>query len=483
MVSRLTFACLWYIGLLSVIGQSLYSHIQTGHNTYGRSSLLESWIQQHPPSYTSILMLCGLYLFAEVSQRLCKPKESLPNDNTTIHKEKSTRNSHVIIAAHKSGDSLGKSLPTILRSFPMANIWVAENGNDERDDGDTRNVCIEYGVQYRYYPIANKTNALLKTAIEIRDRHPSCEYVVLLDDDTEFVDTFYIRRDLFEDRMTMGYCCGITINKSEKYNLWEHLIDYEYRTISYRNELKSVRSTIMFCHGIVCVYDIDKMIEIYSKNACLPHGLPFGEDSWAGLDARMAGYKLKQDNQNIVRTYCPKQLFSWCSGIHRVQGFGASSIFKQRALRWYLSWPRRIPGEIALLLTYDTGSWFGNISYRFDIAWYFLITILSCSWLFYLLKISFTTQAWELYGILHGGLFGTTLLCSIIRYSGFPVSLREGVRWSTIVLAPIMNIITCFLMGTSFVISILYYIPLVRSDYKKLYMNTQRHKLYIEVPA
>ena len=45
--------------------------------------------------------------------------------------------------------------------------------------------------------------------------------VVLLDDDTELENDFFIRHDLLEDPCVGGYCVGIAINRSPQFNIWE----------------------------------------------------------------------------------------------------------------------------------------------------------------------------------------------------------------------------------------------------------------------
>ena len=259
-----------------------------------------------------------------------------------IQREQNFSNLAVIIPVHKPSDEFYDTLCHNFRIFEN-NIWVAENDNNLQRNYDLQQYCQSYGIHYRHYPIANKANSILETVREIKQKHSHIENILLLDDDTLLQNNFFIRKDLLEDSTVAGYCCSIGINKSDKFNIWEHLIDFEYRTISIRNRSRNY-STLKFLHGIICVYKIDSLLDIYKWNCCLPGGLPFGEDAFAGLQARMIGYKMKHDSQNTVLTYCPNKLFN--IGAQRTQGYGASSIFKQRVLRWYLSWPRRFFHEI-----------------------------------------------------------------------------------------------------------------------------------------
>ena len=44
--------------------------------------------------------------------------------------------------------------------------------------------------------------------------------------------------------------------------------------------------TLKFLHGIICIYKIDALIELFKWSVCNPGGLPFGEDAFAGIQAK-----------------------------------------------------------------------------------------------------------------------------------------------------------------------------------------------------
>jgi hypothetical protein len=272
-----------------------------------------------------------------------------------------------------------------------------------------------------------------------------------------------VRYDLLHQALVAGYCVGITIDRKPPWNMWEALVDFEYRSISYRNQTKP---TLAFIHGICAVYRPRTMVTFFSKLCTLPHGLPFGEDAFVGIDLRMAGYKMLQDNHNIVKTYCPRNIISLRG---RGQGFGASSLWKQRVMRWYLSWPRRLPAELALVLAYDTGSWFGNIRYRIEAVWYGFIMFVSSTWVLHIAYILTHKNTYTDFMILHGALSGTALTSAVIRFVGFSPALREGVNPLIVLLVPLMNLTVCLLMCASLVVSVVYYIPWKRIDYHRCF--------------
>ena len=418
------------------------------------------------------LAACSVYLLVEVLQlalaRAAPSASARPEDGPD--QRSANRDTHVIIAAHMAHGSLTRTLPSVLAAFMPHQVWVADNGH--APCLATERLCTDLGVRYRFYDRPNKTYALYRVAKEIDEEHTHVTSVMLLDDDTHLDPSFQIRPDLLERPLVAGYCVGIAVDKKPPYNLWEHAIDFEYRTISYRNGWKAERGTIHFLHGICAVYNLRRMLVVFSKLCTLPDGLPFGEDSFAGLDFRLAGYRLLQDNSNVVTTYCPRRLLP-SPFADREQGYGASSLWKQRALRWYLSWPRRLPSEIALGFCYDAGNWAGNVLYRVDLLWYIFLMVVSSVWPVYIVKIGVQHRSWALLGVLHAGLLIMSMLTGAIRFRGFPERLRRDVPWTTVLLVPFMNIVVCVLMAASFVVSVLWYIPFKRVDYRNCYRLAQ----------
>jgi hypothetical protein len=385
-----------------------------------------------------------------------------------INKELSKENVQVVIPAHNAEQTIRDNLNNIITIFPNK-IWIADNNNKNEENESLKNFCFINNTNYVHYNIPNKTNAIYETVKKIKIEKPSTKYIVLLDDDTVLCENFFIRTDILNEPAVGGYCCCIGINKNkENINLWEHWIDFEYRTISFRNNGRNL-FTQKFLHGIICVYKIDVLLEVFKWNYCLPNGLPFGEDAFAGVQARMFGYKLKQDNENYVLTYCPTKLFSFNN--NRQQGFGASSIFKQRSRRWYLSWIRRIPAEIALFLCYDTGTWIGNILYRIDNIWYIFLLFASIHWVQILSKVLYYNNI-NSFLFIHIAFFITTILISYFRlvFIMTPIE-KKNVQWFVPITYPLFLLTLLFLYASSFFISIFNYIPFYRINYKKIYKH------------
>lgn len=382
----------------------------------------------------------------------------------------SLENTAVIIPCHKGYDEIKKNRLQLQMKF-KDNIFIADNNNNEGRNIEFEEFCFEYGLNYCYYPIPNKTNAILQTSIYIKKRYPFIQKIVLLDDDTVIHNDFFIRDDLLKDPVTAGYTCCIGIHNIKEKNILSKWVDFEYRTISYRNRTRNFH-TLKFLHGIICVYKIDSLIHIFRWNPCNYGGLPFGEDAFAGLKAREIGYKLKQDHLNTVYTYCPNRFFHFQT--NREQGYGASSLFKQRVLRWYLSWPRRLFNEFALLFYYDCGSWIGNFLYRIDFLWYIWILGNASWWIFSIFYIDFfklNSFLWFIY--LHIGFIIMNGGMSFLRTLFMSEKEKEHIEWYIPLTYPIFMFLLLFFYSFSFLLSMFYYIPFFRIDFQTTYENVQ----------
>jgi len=283
---------------------------------------------------------------------------------------------------------------------------------------------------------------------------------------------FFVRHDLLAKDRVAGYCVGIGVKRSPHFNLFEVAIDYEYRQISHSYGARAASSTSWFLHGICAVYRLDRFFEIFEDNWSMPGGLPFGEDGYAGITARQKGYRLLQDNHNMVHTFCPDRYFPQCGKGGRVQGYGASSLWKQRACRWYLSWPRGFTSEIHLFFTYKAGSFFGNIQYRLYVLWRIFLDFVGVIWIPFFFYILLIDGSWDLYFFLKGMLVSTSILSTICRILVFPWKLRKGIHPMAPFVTPVFTLGNDFLRFCSFFICMFWYIPFVRIGELKFYENS-----------
>jgi hypothetical protein len=402
---------------------------------------------------------------ANIVLYLFRRKPVLSSETMTANKACTVSETICIIPCHKAGDALEPVLARVTKIFSPAMVWVADNANLPNPPDNTEMLAQKYGCSYVYFPLGNKTNAVYETAKIAFARDSTLKYIVLVDDDTILPETFTVRADMFaNDAWLAGYCPHIGINKRSPWNLWEDVIDYEYKSISWRNIVKGYYYSMRFLHGVCAVYRLDRMLAIFEDNPCLPGGLPFGEDAFAGVSARLNGWKLSQDETNIVYTFCPRNAF-WGD---RSQGFGASSLYRQRALRWYLGWPRRHMEELGMLFFYDAGSFLGNVLYRIDFFWYTLMCLLPSLWPVFVAGVVYQwrVEAVIIWVILHAAFYLSSVVTAYIRNCVMQEELK--VSFSTILLTPLLSALTSLFYGISFILAIFWYVPFVRDNRKRL---------------
>ena len=71
--------------------------------------------------------------------------------------------------------------------------------------------------------------------------------------------------------------------------------------------------------------------------------------------------------------------------------------------------------------------------------------------------------------MIHATLIATSIATATLRYKGFPANLKDGVHPTTLLLVPFFNTALLGMMAASFLVSILYYIPWKRVQYRICY--------------
>eukprot|EP00521_Asterionellopsis_glacialis_P010317 CAMPEP_0195306664 /NCGR_PEP_ID=MMETSP0707-20130614/37315_1 /TAXON_ID=33640 /ORGANISM="Asterionellopsis glacialis, Strain CCMP134" /LENGTH=426 /DNA_ID=CAMNT_0040370885 /DNA_START=259 /DNA_END=1536 /DNA_ORIENTATION=- len=277
----------------------------------------------------------------------------------------------VIIPCHNSGDVLRATLNRALLHFEGSQIFVADNNKTPNPVDDSPSITTELGCNYRYFSEPGKTKALYEIGSDLREIK-SYKYFFLLDDDTLLPEKLSLSDEVFDDPKVAGLGLGIKIK--DKNHLSQQMADWEYKLISTRWSVKSrLAGTAKMAHGIAVVWRADAFMHIYERNPSRTR-LPFGEDGWSGLIARQKGWRIIQDSNNFVETFAPTRFFynlhdldlGCASTPTQISGYDATNMWKQRTLRWYRNYLKRMPHEFLLCLTYNAGSVLKNICYRLD---------------------------------------------------------------------------------------------------------------------
>lgn len=260
----------------------------------------------------------------------------------------------VVIACHQSRDEIVRTCRGLLKFFPPENIIACDNANSPTPLDDTKEVLLQLhpDIKYHYIPEGHKSRALWE-GCHIMSH---CEYIMHLDDDTQVPENFVFDPDIFADPATSGQSFGIMMFKNNRVEKW---VDMEFKIISQMRYWESIAHTTWFCHGMVGMWRRDRFMNILSLHPFLP----YGEDNWIGTSNLNSGWQLRQELRCNIYTYTPPVMCPACDN-GRVQGYGASSIWKQRAYRWFTNQPRRLQHRVMQFIFYDVGHTVGNFIFR-----------------------------------------------------------------------------------------------------------------------
>lgn len=123
----------------------------------------------------------------------------------------------------------------------------------------------------------------------------------------------------------------------------------------------ALAATNTFLVGTMALYRRDYWLNVMNEHPCTP----YGEDYFTGSFGLRQGYKLAFDLRSCCETFSPPVLTGWFNDYAREQGYGAATLFKQRAMRWYCTNVRNMPLVWHNILNYRTGGFVTGFFFRF----------------------------------------------------------------------------------------------------------------------
>jgi len=368
----------------------------------------------------------------------------------------------ILIACHNSSDIIEETLKSIVVHFDPQHVFVCDN-NKTSDMGEneieTHRLCETNGVNYNYINVPNKTNAIRTVLKEIKHHY---EYVILLDDDTLMADTFCLKEDWFlKDKKLAGIGFGIRMKHTT--SLLQRCVDAEYLYWSYNKHMKNFATNKFIC-GIGGIWKTDIIYDILSINPSDGSIFPFGEDGWNGTISRLNGYKIRQDMQNFVYSQCPTNLL-FNSSDDCISGYDSTTLWKQRALRWYRSCNMRIIPELYSFLTFNasiegdsmTKKILRNIYYRGIITWSFVLIYYSAIMPLLLANYIFEPR---LYLVIHSTLILMTIISGLfVRYIIFRNRGDCHIGFDVIFAYPFYIMYVTIMKMFGFIGTLFYYFP------------------------
>jgi hypothetical protein len=255
-------------------------------------------------------------------------------------------------------------------------------------------------------------------------------------------------------------------------------VDFWYKVTDHFGLVQARAATRCFVPGPAGLWKKDKFIEIFAHHPALP----FGEDIFGGFTTLNFGYAIRAEHRCMVTTFSPNILLNVCAGVTRTQGYGASSIWKQRANRWTLSALRITGKSLYSFFTYDTtGGIFPNIAfrvYRFREYKILLVQLMYIPFVLILLSRGFYVEFFVLKLAL---LFLPLLKYLIINYICWHGKPELQVELSVVLTAPLYNmfLILCAVHGR--LKCLLWYLPYVAPNHGML--NDLKPKDLDQVPC
>jgi putative flippase GtrA len=122
----------------------------------------------------------------------------------------------------------------------------------------------------------------------------------------------------------------------------------------------AMTGTQSFLVGTMALYRRDYWLDVMQEHPCTP----YGEDYFTGSIGLHKNYRLAFDLRSTPSTFSPPVVTGLCSSYEREQGYGAATLFKQRALRWSCTSARTVPFLISNMINYEAGDFTLNAFYR-----------------------------------------------------------------------------------------------------------------------
>jgi hypothetical protein len=312
--------------------------------------ILEKWL-----AFAGIWVLFSR--FKKLVFYLCAPLPDKPTDWKNDPDFLSRIGS--VIPCHMSGDEIENTVRSIMRYIPAENIVVVDNANKMQPPDNTRKVVanIHPDIQYVFVPIGLKTLAIW-TGMQHLPSH--VEYLMHVDDDTELPNDMVFDESHFKDPTVSEVAYAIQVRQG---NLLQNSIGACFQINTQAGVFNNATSgTILWAAGIIGLVRRHVFSTVLRDHLFLP----FGEDCYHGFLQLMNGYRIVREARSAVVTFAPPVFSTVCGASSREQGYGAATLWKQRALRWMVTRLRRGPWMLMLLFTYQGGSLWRNVWFRIN---------------------------------------------------------------------------------------------------------------------
>ncbi|KAE8167521.1 glycosyltransferase like family 2-domain-containing protein [Aspergillus tamarii] len=254
-------------------------------------------------------------------------------------------NTALLIPCYRAGLIIGRTLEAALKIFPASQIYVIANGDSPTPIDDTEEVCRVHGVNHIWCPVGSKIVAIFIGCHAVK----SFRHVLLIDDDCILPPHFPVAVSRLNQQVR---CIGYTIksvgSNSRLGSYCQQAQDLEYKLAGLQRSFAGRIGSATFPHGAISLWE-----RAFLKETLQHHpGFSISEDWFMGNSCRRLGGRIQMCSAVFVETTTPAALFFVDRGSRR-GGFGETTVFKQRFLRWNFF----VANGIWYNLVYLVGSW------------------------------------------------------------------------------------------------------------------------------
>ncbi|KAF5862699.1 hypothetical protein ETB97_011240 [Aspergillus alliaceus] len=306
------------------------------------------WVMQHkfvlPGGWAIVIILLVLYSFVPLLVTF-EDDSPGPDYYRMRHIGPTAPDTALLIPCYKSGPIIGRTLEAALNIFTASQVYVIANGDSPTPLDNTEEVCRTYGVNHIWCPVGSKIVAIFIGCHAVK----SFRHVLLIDDDCILPPNFPVVVSRLSDKVR---CIGYTIKSvspdSTKGSYCQQAQDLEYKLAGLQRTFAGRIGSVTFPHGAISLWE-----RAFLKETLQHHpGFSISEDWFMGNSCRRLGGRIQMCSAVFVETSTPSAFFFINQDKSR-SGFGETTVFKQRFLRWNFF----VANGIWYNLAYIFGSW------------------------------------------------------------------------------------------------------------------------------
>ena len=257
----------------------------------------------------------------------------------------------VLVCCHNSEDVIRGTLTALIAHVAPHAIWVCDNGNTDKPLDGTPHIAKEFGVNYMWGAVGNKTVAQWRGLTAARAT--GYELVALMDDDMTLPETFVWDTCGITERGAdaLAYCIAGTNRNGTQPTWFIRQQDIEYKICDTIKAWQSECSSVQFPHGALSLWKASVLEMVLLDHDCIF----YGDDIKMGIALAKKGMRMGLARAPAVPTEVP---VSVCGPI--------PNFWTQRVRSWDSAEHMLLPRFISLLVNgYVRGDIFGTVLSKF----------------------------------------------------------------------------------------------------------------------